>query len=710
MSLPTFDSTKHHVGLGLTGGSQYGLLIEGGYHWNAQKFGTPAEFGGERDAIAPSVLSRWTQDDFSGGAYQELWGADVAMFWDCEGFLPALLERSIRTVPPLVYWAAPGRVDASEALAVFASGAHVQVVEPTRTRAYDVNSGALVETANTGLRETEAACHDPNDNLVYTISYDSQYEASPPSTQLNGVLTKGAETMTVDSTTGFPSAGVLKIEKEVIRYTGKTGTTFTGLVRGRETTTSARHDDNEAVTFQPRRELRRFSHSLTPETIGYFPKAGLRDGNGIEVAGKDFVAAIGQTLFLCDVNDDRDDTNFTRIGRLPGAWRDSCSYNGLVYILCTDSEQRTSLVAWDGSSILPVTDFPYNFIGNCLAVYGGRIYVGGRGQDIAGNDKYAELYEVTGASLRLVRSWVEDVRNDRDAPSTIHDLCVHEGLLFASSDVLYLIVYDLTRDALFGGPTIVPDQAVTVRTKYLLSTRQKLFAWCDDPAASGGASGDGFYRLATANDDLTAAGTGGSGSDVGYTAWVETSDFSPEPARQKRWSELVVISRRPGGGTPATPVGKFSTDGGATWTTLSSSATLNGAFKETTFDLGDVPVSRAVRFRFEFARTTIAYDEILAFTGTFLMLDTDKRVYSFTVIGADIVEELDGSSLDQDLPALYDTLVGWWESKNLLDFTDADGDARRVMVTDIGGTRAYIGQRLADGSREGNLSLVLTEV
>jgi hypothetical protein len=56
-----------------------------------------------------------------------------------------------------------------------------------------------------------------------------------------------ATTVTVDSTASFESSGFLKIEDEVIQYSGKTSTTFTGLVRGVAGTIAATHANNVAV-------------------------------------------------------------------------------------------------------------------------------------------------------------------------------------------------------------------------------------------------------------------------------------------------------------------------------------------------------------------------------------------------------------------------------------------------------------------------------
>jgi hypothetical protein len=64
-------------------------------------------------------------------------------------------------------------------------------------------------------------------------------------------ITAAATTITVDSTTGFPTAGIIIIESEIIRYTGKTSTTLTGCVRGNFLSTAAAHADNTPVVIVP---------------------------------------------------------------------------------------------------------------------------------------------------------------------------------------------------------------------------------------------------------------------------------------------------------------------------------------------------------------------------------------------------------------------------------------------------------------------------
>jgi len=66
--------------------------------------------------------------------------------------------------------------------------------------------------------------------------------------QLNGSINNSVTTITVDSTTGFPVAGRIDIDLELITYTGITATTFTGCVRGANGTTAVSHLDNAIVT------------------------------------------------------------------------------------------------------------------------------------------------------------------------------------------------------------------------------------------------------------------------------------------------------------------------------------------------------------------------------------------------------------------------------------------------------------------------------
>lgn len=67
------------------------------------------------------------------------------------------------------------------------------------------------------------------------------------STVLDGAIGAGDTTITVSSTTGFPTVGIITIDLEAIHYTGTTATTFTGCTRGFDGTTGAAHADTTTV-------------------------------------------------------------------------------------------------------------------------------------------------------------------------------------------------------------------------------------------------------------------------------------------------------------------------------------------------------------------------------------------------------------------------------------------------------------------------------
>jgi hypothetical protein len=85
----------------------------------------------------------------------------------------------------------------------------------------------------------------------------------PSATILNGAINDSVTTITVDSTEDFPSAGKMTIGSEEITYTGITSTTFTGCVRGANSTAAASHSDNASVTITTRcKSLRAFRSFL----------------------------------------------------------------------------------------------------------------------------------------------------------------------------------------------------------------------------------------------------------------------------------------------------------------------------------------------------------------------------------------------------------------------------------------------------------------
>lgn len=67
-------------------------------------------------------------------------------------------------------------------------------------------------------------------------------------TTLTASLSSSATTITVASTTLFPSCGSAMINGEIVTWTGKTSTTFTGVTRGAESTAAVAHIVGERIS------------------------------------------------------------------------------------------------------------------------------------------------------------------------------------------------------------------------------------------------------------------------------------------------------------------------------------------------------------------------------------------------------------------------------------------------------------------------------
>lgn len=64
---------------------------------------------------------------------------------------------------------------------------------------------------------------------------------------LNGAINSSVTTVTVNTTTGFPTAGYITIDVEIISYTSTNGTQFLGCTRGDDGTSNVSHSDGTTV-------------------------------------------------------------------------------------------------------------------------------------------------------------------------------------------------------------------------------------------------------------------------------------------------------------------------------------------------------------------------------------------------------------------------------------------------------------------------------
>ena len=78
---------------------------------------------------------------------------------------------------------------------------------------------------------------------VETMGLETRTTAVNDGSGINNSVTS----VTVDSTTGFEDSGFIRVGTEIMAYTGKTATTFTGLTRGAGGTTAQAHADNAKI-------------------------------------------------------------------------------------------------------------------------------------------------------------------------------------------------------------------------------------------------------------------------------------------------------------------------------------------------------------------------------------------------------------------------------------------------------------------------------
>lgn len=89
--------------------------------------------------------------------------------------------------------------------------------------------------------------HGMHSTLNNVIIQDVASEISDTTLNESAELSAADTSITLTSATNFPSAGFIKIDDEVIQYTGKSGNNLTGCTRGSDSTTAATHEDASVV-------------------------------------------------------------------------------------------------------------------------------------------------------------------------------------------------------------------------------------------------------------------------------------------------------------------------------------------------------------------------------------------------------------------------------------------------------------------------------
>jgi hypothetical protein len=686
MPQPAYNSAKHHVGLGPSG-SQKGLLLSGAYRKSPQRDGiTAGEFGGERDIAFEAGHARWTQDDFSGGIGQDVW-KDAAMLRTSRGFRPEPYGRGLMSIPPT--YSGYGN-----AFVPYTSDGDVRTLAQPCLNFYVKGWFCVVYGADKKVFAFDTRPDSFGDMVVTTLA--------------NGGTNVAA---------WHRSAQILHVADDATEQIWR-------------------------YTFNPTNGV--FS-AASPSNYDYPSSVGTRDLVLMNADGPRITCIFGGMIADLTLPDDLS-SNVTSSSKqwavnkrykLPSIARKALFFNSQLYILATDEFDpqrprwpsgqtgwRTQIVAWDGSDLYPVVDFPYAFRGRAMVDYAGRIFVGGESQDLGGGGSFGELYEISGSTLRAVRSWGKERRvfnSNPDyildqGPVTIESLLVYEGLLWYFNEGDGRIdCYDITTDAFYGG---VEEAAVSDPTVMLVPLGNTFGIYYHKTTETT-ASPPGSYTATLKYVWRSPAEEPAPFDDDTFTYQVSfvTSDFTFEPSRDKKFSEVSILTMgAPASACYASTNGFLS--GGDTALSAIGSPVQDGQWWVSRFDASAIPAGKSFALNFEFDLDEEGGPDggplvVQAVTSTFVVLPSGKKAWQFVVIGAEEVEGTDGTSVAQDAEDLATLLFDWLDEGQNLVYTDLDGATYDVRVADIDEQQPIIGPDVAfaSGTRpEATFNVSLIEI
>jgi hypothetical protein len=670
-----YDPDRHHISLSprseANPANWRGFMVAGGYRKDPQALPGAAEYGSTFDVLESNGYSRWSQDDFSGGAYQYVWGKDPAMFRSCRMMRPVTYERSIATIPEMEL-----------------AGRQENVVPNWYPTAH------VGGTPQTALVRPPLLTYARHGKVCSVYAYGKNVTF--------GVLQGRFVHIDADDGTGMGN----------VLHSGPAEAA--AFDRGDEVLYLGNESDRKLYRYNPE------GGAKTPATYDYPNGVTGRRLIHINADGPRITCIFARMIADLTVPDD----TTTAVGaaskywavnrkyRLPGTVIDSIWYNNVLYLLVCDGTYdadtlenmggwKTQILSWNGADLLPVVDFPFTFRGRCIAEYAGRIFVGGRGVDFNDEDAiYGELYEVQASSIRSIRSFAPEHRVvsavPRTATKSIDQLVVWEGLLwYFNAEMSCLEAYDVTTDAFFCGPEYAVDEVNDTMGR-ILAVNEGLIVTSYGPATG---SYNGTTETGTHVSDFVVHRLAASGAQ---TSWPEviTSDFTPEPAYDKRWNEFTVMTKY----GPTTEV-YYSTDGGDNWSEIfevAGSLEVNGDWQFTTFDASGIPAAKRVAFKIVLGRTSASgYTELIGFTGQFTYVGTGKRIWQMTIAGVEVAESLLGEDQEvQNVWDLHDDLFGWYDSGEKLRFFDVDGSEHTVRIIDISESQPIVGRADVGGGEK----------
>lgn len=422
MALPVFSKTEHHIGLGDSTATKKGFMVSA-YQEAVQSLPRAQDYGSGSPLVQAPSLSRWNMDNFLGGAYwKDFLQEDPTVSASTTNMIPTLQGKTLRTIPPMFQ------------------------------RTWINNSGGDSMTFVGGIQpfgEYHFHWIDTSWQIYNTAAFKARLEYYRPSSNTYGT----AYTATLNTSGGY---GKPKLEHGQLDNPILWCPAVVAASGGHAFIRLELTNQGAVVTAKT---------TYAAPTAASLPCKGMEPGAPVPIfcfGNKVYTAALSAT--------DTTAPTWTLMDRILGEWVDSAVFNSITYILATNQDWKTVIYTTDGSALTMLLEFPYNFDGRVLLSYGGRLFCAGVGQDETGSDSYVELYEITGTSLRLVKSFSGDRSLNpttnysynfgfdftEDFPSSISALTVYEGFLWLGTTAGKIIAYDLTTDSLYGACEVIP--------------------------------------------------------------------------------------------------------------------------------------------------------------------------------------------------------------------------------------------------------------
>lgn len=595
---------------------------------------------GSDDFLATDRASFWTQEDYSGGNYQYEWH-DQAMISTSEGVFPNQLSHAVRTMPRLILGKSSTAMGITARVTPATGPIEMFSVDNTLLICFPGRIVRVVLSATGGVASSNVDSHAVTKTC---FAYDNELSRLLAGGSDNNIYVFNRSTLALAATI----AGV-----------NEAGAAITGPI-----TMIDWFGDMLVVGFG--------AYLYVQTDTGKFRK--INNGSARPTAG-----------------------------RLSGTPVDSCAFNGQLYVLLRRLDSYEGrIVSTNGTAVMSVAEIPYSVQPQCMREYAGRLYIGCRGSDLDDQQDFGELYELTGTSLRLVRSFQRERLTQGPVTGPLRTLDVFDGFLVMPNESRQGIeVYDASNDAFFTGPCLDlnsdlsrPDISRLMR--YAIGCRDQLFMWAIH-ATDGTKSG--LYRTKVSTDPAT--------THKGQGCFVTSSDFDPEPMRLKVWQKVTFKTRNFG-----VVYVRVSTNGGASWSDLTGpTVSTDGDVIYSTFALNTIAPARRIRLQWwVLPSSATTYGEYLAHTVAFMFQEHDKHGWQITIPCTYRTELLD-DSLTPDAEAPFEKIAQLWNWSDLgtvVTLRDRDGTSHKVILTQVVESEAHVGHTAS--TREAYLSMFLLEV